>query len=215
MLLFRFDYFILLAFVCFLRLLDPFCLILHGDQSRCHSGEQSCHEDVWIGEHCGIQHFLRPFHKEQPIIMQCLCRSCPSFHCHHSHNRRAIYTVCSHETEQDSSEPLVVFNHVGNTAQSLVYDTLGLLTNFVEHHEHGILDVGDLTCDGLGLLLHQTAEFPTLVSKALDDLLNLRESDLSGFHKFLDLAFCHTELFGEFANHRNATSGELIKVLGV
>ncbi len=127
----------------------PFGLSLHGDESHGASGEQRGHEDVGVGEHGGIEHFLCLLHEQQPVVMQSLgCRG-PPLHGGDGHQRGAVNAVSGGYAEQYAPETLIMLYHVRHVGKCAADDSLRLLSDFVEHHLNGILNVGDLSGDGL------------------------------------------------------------------
>ena len=87
---------------------------------------------------------------------------------------------------------------------------LVLLTNIVEHHINAVLDVRDLTRNGVRLSFHQSAELTALICQVLDDLLDLWETDLALLNEVFHLTLSNTKLLCKLTYHRNASAGELV-----
>ena len=207
--------FLLLLLIGFIGFFHSLCLGFHAYHCNYYAGYQCCNQDIGIGKHGGIKHLLGFFHQQQPIIVQGFRCCCPPFCCCYKHNGGTVGAVGGHQSQKYAPKMLIVLYHIRYTRQSGVDDTFTLLPKFIEHHRNWVLDVGDLSCNSLWLLLHKSTEFATFIGQTLYDFLNFRKTDLASFHQFTHLAFCHSELLGKFCNHWNTTIGKLIEVLGV
>ena len=117
------DGFLLLFFIVLLGLFHALGLGLHREKSNAYTGKQCGDKNVWIGHHGSVEHLLRLLDKEQPVVMQRLCRSSPSFHGDHCHYCSTIDSVCGNESEQDTPETFVMLDDIGHAGEGLVDDT--------------------------------------------------------------------------------------------
>ena len=131
------------------------------------------------------------------------------------HERCLIHTVRGYERAEGFRNRPVVFNKCGNTAKRTIYHALVILPNLVEHHVESVLNVGDLSRNGLALLVHKPTEHTALVGQVFNYFLNFGEADLTFFDKVFHLVLSNTELLCKLSNQRNTTTDKLIEVLRV
>ena len=100
--------------------------------------------------------------------------------------------------------------------QSIIHQAFGLCAEVIEHLLDGILNVAYLTCNSLGLSLHQSTELATLGGHTLHCL----DEDIAGNLACLDLLLYLLDGVGNVKTHnlgylvcdRNTSVEELVQV---
>ena len=100
-----------------------------------------------------------------------------------------------------------------HSVERVVYHALRLLSQIVEHLFYRILDVGNLSCYGLGLRLHKSSELAALVRHRPYRSLELLRTDLSCRDEFTHFVLGDAELRGKFFGKRNTPTHKLPQVL--
>ena len=115
MLLLGLDGLLLGGLVVFLGLLQTFGLGLHRHHRGHHAGNQRGHQHVGVGEHRGVEQFLRLLHDDEPAVVQGLGRGqrahaggLQGLHGGDGHDGGLVRAVCAHQAEQHAAHLLVM-----------------------------------------------------------------------------------------------------------
>ena len=100
--------------------------------------------------------------------------------------------------------------------QSIIHQTFCLCAEVIDSHFDGVLDIAYLTCNSLGLSLHQATELATLGGHTLHCLYEDVTGNLASLDLLLDLLDCisnvKTHNLGYLICDRNTSVEELIQI---
>ena len=110
-----------------------------------------------------------------------------------SQNSGFVRSVCGYDCKQHLADGFPILDKCRNDVKRCSDNTLGSLSDLVEHLFYGVLDIGNLSGYGLALRFHKTAELAALVREVDDSLFHLREANLSLLDKPPDLALSNAK----------------------
>ena len=135
---------------------------------------------------------------------------------YHRYHRSLVCAIRCNNGHEYLAYRLPILNKGRNDSQSGIDNTLLGFAQLIEHLLDGILDVAYLTCNSLGLSLHQSTELATLGGHTL----NCLDKDVAGYLACLDLLLDLLDGIGNVKTHnlgylvcdRNTSVEELVQV---
>ena len=137
-------------------------------------------------------------------------------YCCHCYLRSLVCSIRCNDSHKHLAYCLPILNEGGNDSQSGIDNTLLGFAEVIEHLLDAILNVAYLTCNSLGLSLHQATELATLGGHTLHCL----DEDIAGNLACLDLLLYLLDGVGNVKTHnlgyricdRNASVEELVQI---